>query len=76
MDEGRQVTVKCVASGAKPAAEIYWNSEPEMDLSNVREDTKRSVPTDSSDKIKLSTNELEIAAQPRCFEAYEHRCFA
>ena len=45
MDEGRKVTVRCVASGATPAAEIYWNSEPEMDLSNVREDTKRSVPS-------------------------------
>ena len=41
MDEGRRVTVKCVASGATPAAEIYWNSEPEMDLSDVKEETKR-----------------------------------
>ena len=41
MDEGREVTVRCVASGATPAAEIYWNSEPEMDLSDVKEETKR-----------------------------------
>ena len=43
MDEGREVTVRCVASGATPAAEIYWNSEPEMDLSDVTEETKRFV---------------------------------
>ena len=43
MDEGRKVTVRCVASGARPAAEIYWNSEPEMDLSDVIEETKRFV---------------------------------
>ena len=30
-----------VDSGATPAAEIYWNSEPEMDLSDVQEETKR-----------------------------------
>ena len=43
MDEGRKVTVRCVAFGATPAAEIYWNSEPEMDLSDVTEETKRFV---------------------------------
>ena len=47
MDEGRKVTVRCVASGAKPAAEIYWNSEPEMDLSDVREEIKRFVNNDT-----------------------------
>jgi hypothetical protein len=28
--EGKNVTVTCVATGAKPPAYIYWNSDPEL----------------------------------------------
>ncbi len=36
--EGGTMTVTCVARGAKPAAYIYWNSEPPLDLTNTVEE--------------------------------------
>lgn len=36
--EGGVMTVTCVARGAKPAAYIYWNSEPELNLTNTVEE--------------------------------------
>ncbi len=44
--EGGVMTVTCVARGAKPAAYIYWNSEPELNLTNtVEEVNKRQKET-------------------------------
>ncbi len=35
------MTVSCVAEGAKPAAKIYWNSVPELDLGDTVEKITR-----------------------------------
>jgi len=34
-EAGARMSVTCTAGGARPAAEVYWNSEPKMDLSDV-----------------------------------------
>ncbi len=39
--EGGVMTVTCVARGAKPAAYIYWNSEPELNLTNTVEEVNK-----------------------------------
>ena len=33
--------VTCIARGAKPAAYIYWNSEPELDLNDIHEEVTK-----------------------------------
>jgi hypothetical protein len=43
--EGARVTVQCVAAGARPPAYIYWNSEPELDLNDSREEIVRTATT-------------------------------
>ncbi len=30
--EGGRLTATCIASGSKPPAYIYWNSEPHLDM--------------------------------------------
>ena len=34
--EGGRLSVTCIASGAKPQAYIYWNSEPKLNNTTVR----------------------------------------
>eukprot|EP00094_Tigriopus_californicus_P006888 TCALIF_06634-PA protein Name:"Similar to HMCN2 Hemicentin-2 (Homo sapiens)" AED:0.02 eAED:0.03 QI:0/0.5/0.28/0.85/1/1/7/253/1111 len=43
--EGGRVTVTCIARGAKPAAYIYWNSEPELDLNDMHEEISQTGQT-------------------------------
>ena len=40
LKEGETVHVTCVASGAKPAAKIYWNSEPKLIPNETQEEVK------------------------------------
>ena len=41
--EGKNVTVTCIASGAKPPAYIYWNSDPELFQDDTHEEITREV---------------------------------
>ena len=43
--KGGKVSVTCVAQGAKPAAYIYWNSEPELDLNDIHEEVSERGDT-------------------------------
>lgn len=39
--EGTNVTVTCIATGAKPSAYIYWNSDPEISQDDIHEQISR-----------------------------------
>lgn len=57
--EGKNVTVTCIASGAKPPAYIYWNSDPEL----LQEDTHEDVTRETNGLTFKTTNRLTFQAR-------------
>ena len=57
--EGKNVTVTCIASGAKPPAYIYWNSDPELS----QEDTHEDITRESNGLTFRTTNRLTFQAK-------------
>ncbi len=56
--EGGVMTVTCVARGAKPAAYIYWNSEPELNLTNTVEEVNNKKRGEKKDRNKRRQGQL------------------
>ena len=59
LQEGDKLTVTCMASGAKPEAKIYWNSEPPLNMN----DTSETYVRESNGWTFNTTNRLTFRAQ-------------
>lgn len=72
----RSPQVTCIARGAKPAAYIYWNSEPELDLNDIHEEVTKightyqtlnqlTFQVGDQDNFLFASHELIVIWQPK-----------
>ena len=69
VDEGGKISITCIATGAKPQAHIYWNSDPPLNFDDIHEETKR----EENGLTFTTTNTLTFEAER---ELTSLSCFA